>query len=106
MKLVILSLGNIIRRCRRTNIEITIEGGLRRAEKSRKVLMMMMKAAKLGWAETAGQEQDWRKARARLKHKHKFRPRSQAAPEGAQLSQTSPRKNGKPRYPEWLKKSN
>ena len=46
----------------------TMKGGSRRAEKSRKVLMMKMKAAKLGWAETAGQEQDWRKARAGLKH--------------------------------------
>ena len=35
----------------------TIKGGYRRAEKSRKVLMMM-KAAKLGWAGPgAGQEQ-------------------------------------------------
>ena len=35
----------------------TIKGGSRRAEKSRKVLMMM-KAAKLGWAGSgAGQEQ-------------------------------------------------
>ena len=34
----------------------TIKGGSRRAEKSRKVLMMIMKAAKLGWA-GAGQEQ-------------------------------------------------
>ena len=46
----------------------TIKGGSRRAEKSRKVLMKMMKAAKLGWAETAGQEQDCRKVRAGLKH--------------------------------------
>ena len=36
----------------------TIKGGSRRAEKSRKMLMMMMKAAKLGWAGPAGQEQD------------------------------------------------
>ena len=36
----------------------TIKGGSRRAEKSRKVLMMMLKAAKLGWAgPRAGQEQ-------------------------------------------------
>ena len=28
----------------------TIKGGSRRAEKSRKALMMMMKAVKLGWA--------------------------------------------------------
>ena len=35
----------------------TIKGGCRRAEKSGKVLMMMMKAAKLGWAGPgAGQE--------------------------------------------------
>ena len=48
---------------------ITIKGGCRRAEKSRKVLMMMMKAAKLGWAGPgAGQEQGWSKARAGLKH--------------------------------------
>ena len=48
---------------------LTIKGGSRRAEKSRKVLMMMMKAAKLGWAGPgAGQEQGWSKARAGLKH--------------------------------------
>ena len=36
----------------------TIKGGSRRAEKSRKVQMMMMKAVKLGWAGPgAGQEQ-------------------------------------------------
>ena len=47
----------------------TIKGGSRRAEKSRKVLMMMMKAAKLGLAGPgAGQEQGWSKARAGLKH--------------------------------------
>ena len=46
----------------------TIKGGSRRAEKSRKVLMMMMKAAKLGWAGTAGHEQGRSKARAGLKH--------------------------------------
>ncbi len=44
----------------------TIKGGSRRAEKSRKVLMMMMKAAKLGWA-GAGQEQDRSKAGAKQK---------------------------------------
>ena len=45
------------------------KGGCRRAEKSRKVLMMMMKAAKLGLAGPgAGQEQGWSKARAGLKH--------------------------------------
>ena len=51
----------------------TIKGGNRRAEKSRKVLMMM-KAAKLGWAGSgAGQEQTmsrpgagWEHARSRL----------------------------------------
>ena len=49
--------------------EDTIKGGSRRAEKSRKVLMMMMKAAKLGWAGPgAGQEQGWSKARAGLKY--------------------------------------
>ena len=43
--------------------KITIKGGCRRAEKSRKVLMMMMKAAKLGWAGPgAGQEQARSKA--------------------------------------------
>ena len=45
-------------------INFTIKGGSRRAKKSRKVLMMM-KAAKLGWAgpgARAGQEQ----ARSRL----------------------------------------
>ena len=37
----------------------TIKGGSPRAEKSRKVVMMM-KAAKLGWAGSgAGQEQAW-----------------------------------------------
>jgi len=47
----------------------TIKGGSRRAEKSCKVPMMMMKAAKLGWAgPRAGQEQGWGKARAGLKH--------------------------------------
>ena len=52
--------------------KITIKGGSRRAEKSRKVLMMM-KAAKLGWAGSgAGQEQTmsrpgagWEHARSR-----------------------------------------
>ncbi len=29
---------------------------------------MMMKAAKLGWAGPAGQEQNWSKAKAGLKH--------------------------------------
>ena len=51
----------------------TIKGGSRRAEKSHKVLMMMMKAAKLGWAGPgAGQEQTmgrpgagWEQARSR-----------------------------------------
>ena len=39
------------------SIKLTIKGGSRRAEKSRKVLMMM-KAAKLEWAGSeAGQEQ-------------------------------------------------
>ena len=38
--------------------ENTIKGGSRRAEKSRKVLMMMMKTAQLGWAGPgAGQKQ-------------------------------------------------
>ena len=41
----------------------TIKGGSRRAEKSHKVLMMM-KAAKLGWAGAgAGKEQGWSRAR-------------------------------------------
>ena len=49
--------------------ESTIRGSTRRAEKGRKVLMMMMKAAKLGWVGPgARQEQDWSKARAGLKH--------------------------------------
>ena len=44
---------------------ITIKGGSRRAEKSCKVLMMM-KAAKLGWAGAgAGKKQGWTKSRAR-----------------------------------------
>ena len=46
----------------------TIKGGSRRAEKSCKVLMMMMKVAKLGWVGPAGQEQGWSKARVGLKH--------------------------------------
>ena len=46
-----------------------MKGGSRRAEKSRKVLMMLMKAAKLEWAGPgAGQEQGWSKAVAGLKH--------------------------------------
>ena len=47
----------------------TIKGGCRRAKKSRKVLMMMMKAAKLGWAGPgAGQEQgrNWAGAELRI----------------------------------------
>ena len=32
------------------------------------LLMMMMKASKLGWVGPAGQEQGWSKARAGLKH--------------------------------------
>ena len=48
---------------------VTIKGGSRRAEKSREVLMMMMKAAKLVWAGLgAGQEQGKSKARAGPKH--------------------------------------
>ena len=43
----------------------TIKGGSRRAEKSKKVLMMM-KAAKLGWTGAgAGYKQGWTKSRAR-----------------------------------------
>ena len=47
----------------------TIKGGSRRAEKSHKVLMMMMmKAAKLGWAGPgAGQEQGRNRAGAELR---------------------------------------
>ena len=49
-------------------ISYTIKGGCRRAEKSRKVLIMMMKAAKLGWAGAGAlQEQGWSKARAGLR---------------------------------------
>ena len=48
-------------------INFTIKGGSRRAKKSRKVLMMM-KAAKLGWAGPgAGQEQDRNRAGAELR---------------------------------------
>ena len=48
----------------RQSINPTIKGGSRRAEKSRKVLMM--KAAKLGWAGAgAGKKQGWTKSRAR-----------------------------------------
>ena len=46
----------------------TIKGGSRRAEKSHKVLMMMMKVSQLGWTGPAGQEQGWSKARVGLKH--------------------------------------
>ena len=43
----------------------TIKGGSRRAERIRKVLMMM-KAAKLGWAGAgAGKKQGWTKSRSR-----------------------------------------
>ena len=46
----------------------TIKGGSRRAEKSRKVLMMM-KVAKLGWAGSgAGQEQTMNRPRAGWEH--------------------------------------
>ena len=46
-------------------IDITIKGGSRRAEKSCKVLMLM-KAAKLGWAGAgAEKKQGWTKTRAR-----------------------------------------
>ena len=38
----------------------TIKGGSRRAEKSRKVLLMMMKAAKLGWAEPGAEQEQGR----------------------------------------------
>ena len=41
-----------------SDLSYTIKGGSRRAEKSRKVLMMMMKAAKLGLKEPgAGQKE-------------------------------------------------
>ena len=47
------------------NSKITIKGGTRHAGKSRKVLMMM-KAAKLGWAGAGeGKKQGWTKSRAR-----------------------------------------
>ena len=46
---------------------ITIKGGSHRAEKSRKVLMMM-KVAKLGWVGPVGQEQGWSKAKVGLKY--------------------------------------
>ena len=47
------------------NPKITIKGGSRHAGKSRKVLMMM-KAAKLGWAGAGeGKKQGWTKSRAR-----------------------------------------
>ena len=46
-----------------------LKAALALSEKSRKVLMMMMKAAKLGWAGAGvGQKQGWSKARAGLKH--------------------------------------
>ena len=46
-------------------MDCTIKGGSRRAEKIGKVLMMM-KAAKLGWAGAgAGKKQGWTKSRAR-----------------------------------------
>ena len=50
----------------------TIKGGSRRAEKSRKALMMM-KAAKLGWAGSgAGQEQTMSRPGEKLSHFSKF----------------------------------
>ena len=49
--------------------KITIKGGSRRAEKSFKVLMKMVKAAKLGWAGPgAGQERGRSKAKAGQTH--------------------------------------
>jgi len=45
-----------------------VKGGSRRSEKRRKVLMMMLKVAKLGWVGPTGQEQGWRKVRVGLKH--------------------------------------
>ena len=57
---------------------ITIKGGYRRAEKSRKV-QMMMKAAKLGWAGVgAGKKQGWTKSRARKGRSKAGRGRSRA----------------------------
>ena len=60
-------------------IGFTIKGGSRRAEKSRKVLMMM-KAAKLGWAGAdheqarstlgAGQEQCKSRGEGRIGYEH------------------------------------
>ena len=51
------------------NLERGLYGVSSRAEKSRKVPMIMMEAAKLGLAEPgAGQEQGWSKARVGLKH--------------------------------------
>ena len=43
----------------------TIKGGFRRAEKSRKGLMMMMKAAKLGW-----EDQEQGRSRAETGQEH------------------------------------
>ena len=51
---------DLFKRLKTGCLTFTIKGGSRRAEKSRKVLMMMMlKAAKLGWAGPgAGQKQN------------------------------------------------
>ena len=49
---------DLFKRLKTGCLTFTIKGGSRRAEKSRKVLMMMMKTAKLGWAGPgAGQKQ-------------------------------------------------
>ncbi len=55
-------------------------------KKSRKVLMMMMKATKLGWV-GAGQEKGWSKARAGLKHEQ-GRIRSRAEQSKAEQAET------------------
>ncbi len=57
------------RKTTKTTITIPTKAALAVPKISRKVLMMMMKAAKLGWVGPgARQEQDWSKAGAGLKH--------------------------------------
>ena len=65
---VSLSVSSFVFLCFRFSLSSTIKGGSRRAEKSRKVLMMMMmKAARLGRVGPGvGQEQGWSKASAGL----------------------------------------
>ena len=76
----------------------TIKGSSRRAEKSCKVLMMMMKAAKLGWVGPgAGQEQGMSKARVGQK-REQDRSRAGAGQEqGRSRAEQSIAKQGRKR---------